>query len=220
MENVSTRIADLLLDIRAVTLSPEKPFKFTSGILSPIYCDNRLIMSFPEKKDLIIDGFMSMIEEYDINVDVICGTATAGIPHAAFLAQKMNKPLIYVRKKSKTHGKENLVEGKFKTGKKVLVIEDHISTGGSSVEAVKAVRDKGGKVRYCMAITTYEMQEAVEKFTDIECNLLTLTSFTTLIEEARLKNYITDEEKEMILDWKNDPSGWGDKYDFKDKKDK
>jgi orotate phosphoribosyltransferase len=214
MNNISKKIAKLLLEINAITLSPKEPYRYTSGILSPIYCDNRLTISYPEKREIIRDAFIQKIKKHNIEFDVICGTATAGIPHASFLAQKLKKPMVYVRSKSKEHGKENLVEGKLEKAKKVLVIEDHISTGGSSISAVKGVRDQGGIVEYCLAITTYEMKKAEQRFQDTECELITITDFSTIIEIAAENNYIKKDEKDMILDWNKNPEKWGKKHGF------
>ncbi len=207
----SKEIASLLLEIQAVTLNAKEPYRYTSGILSPIYCDNRLIMSYPDKRGVIIDGFLSVIKEKELQFDIVAGTATAGIPHAAWVADKLEIPMVYVRGKAKEHGKKNQVEGKLEKGVKALVIEDLISTGGSSVGACEAVRNEGGEVTDCVAIFTYEMQAAKEKFAEVDVALHTLTNFTTLVEVASEKEYITEEEKEKVLEWNTDPSGWGKK---------
>ena len=155
-------VAKILLDANAVTLRPSQPFTFTSGIKSPIYCDNRLLMSHPKEREIVIKGFLDILK--DKQFDLLAGTATAGIPWCAWLAKELNKPMIFIRSKEKAHGKQNIIEGKLTQGDKVIVIEDLISTGGSSVSAVEAVREAGGIVEDCIAIFTYELEKAINKF--------------------------------------------------------
>jgi orotate phosphoribosyltransferase len=207
-------VARILLEVKAVTLSPKKPYKFVSGILSPIYCDNRLLMSYPDQRKRIIRGFIDLIEKNKIEFDVIGGIASSGIAHAAWIAERLNKPMIYIRKRTKEHGKENLIEGKLDKGEKVLVIEDLISTGGSAINGVESVRANGGKVDHCLAIFTYEMEKSKEGFKNIDCKLLTLTNFSTLIDEAIRNHYIKEEDKEMVLEWSKNPQEWGRKMGF------
>jgi orotate phosphoribosyltransferase len=214
MSDVSRDVAKILLDINAVTLSPQKPYKFVSGIFSPIYCDNRLLMSYPEKRKKIIDYFAEVIKERNLDFDIIAGIASSGIPYASWLAEKLGKPMIYIRKKSKVHGKENLIEGKLERNQKVIIIEDLISTGGSSVSGVEAVRDQGGVVEYCLAIFTYEMEKAKENFRNANCELISLSNFTNLIEIASENNYIKHEDKTKTLEWNKDPQNWGKKMGF------
>jgi len=152
MNEIAKNVAEILLEINAVTLNPKKPFRYASGILSPIYCDNRLIMSYPEKRRSIIEYLKILVEEKNLNFDVVAGTAIAGIPHAAWLAELLNKPMIYIRNKSKEHGKENLVEGKLDEDQNVLVVEDLVSTGGSSFGAVQGIRDNKGKGLYVFCL--------------------------------------------------------------------
>ncbi|MBN1156484.1 orotate phosphoribosyltransferase [Candidatus Woesearchaeota archaeon] len=200
-------VAKILLEINAVTLNYQKPYRYASGILSPIYCDNRLLMSYPEKRKKIIEFFAEAVK--NIQLEIICGTESAGIPHAAWLSEKLNKPMIFVRKKAKGYGKENLIEGKLEKGQKVVVIEDLISTGGSSVAAVQGVRDQGGTVEYCIAIFTYEMEKAKKLFEESNCKLITLSNFSTLVSVAEKMGKITEEEKKKILEWNKNPSEWG-----------
>lgn len=202
-------IAKILLEVNAVNLRPNQPFTFTSGIKSPIYCDNRLLISHPKKRNIIIKAFLNILKEKEF--DILAGTATAGIPWCAWLAQKVSKPMIYVRGKAKEHGKENLIEGKIEKGKKVIVVEDLISTGGSSIDAVEAVREAGGIVEDCIAIFTYQLEKAINKFNEAKCNLITLTNFSTLVEVAVENKYIKPEEKLMILSWNKDPENWANK---------
>ena len=210
----SQDIAKILLEIKAVTLNPEKPYKYASGILSPIYCDNRLLMSYVDKREQIINYFIETIKQNNLQFDIIAGTATAGIPHAAWLAEKLKKPMIYIRAGAKEHGKTNQIEGKLKKGQKVLVIEDLISTGGSSVAAVEAVRNAGGIVTDCLAIFTYGMQKAKDKFKESDCNIITLSNFTTLIHIAAEQNYIKKQAANTVLEWSKDPANWGKKMGF------
>ena len=214
MNDIARDVAKILLEIKAVTLSPEKPYRFASIPFSPIYCDNRLLMSYPEKRKKIIDYFVDVIKEKGIDFDVVAGIASSGIPHAAWLAEKLGKPMIYVRKKTKDHGKENLIEGDLKKGQKVVIVEDLISTGGSSVSGVEAVRSQGGIVEHCLAIFTYEMDKAKENFRNAGCELIALSDFTTLIEVASEKNYIKSEDKRKTLEWNKDPQSWGKKMGF------
>ncbi|MBT3463982.1 orotate phosphoribosyltransferase [archaeon] len=154
------QIAEILLTLKAVKIQPNNPFTFTSGLISPIYIDNRLVISFPEERKKIVKQFIEIIKSQNLEFDVVAGVATAGIHWAAWLAAYFDKPMIYIRGKVKSHGRQNQIEGLLKHGQKVLVIEDHISTGGSSVAAVNTVREVGGKVTECLAITTYEFVKA------------------------------------------------------------
>ncbi|MFH1426701.1 MAG: orotate phosphoribosyltransferase [Candidatus Kerfeldbacteria bacterium] len=205
----SEEIAKLLLDIKAVALNTEEPFRYTSGILSPIYCDNRLVISYPDKREVVIQAFLDLIREQNLEFDVVGGTATAGIPHAAWIADRLKKPMIYIRGKEKGHGKKNRIEGVIKKGQTVLIVEDLISTGGSSVDAGLAVREEGGVVIDCIAIFTYEMQKARAAFSEADIQLHTLTNFSTLVDVASANGYIKKDEQEKILAWNKDPQAWG-----------
>ena len=202
-------IAKLLLEARAITLNPAQPYTFASGIKSPIYCDNRLLISHPDERKKIVDAFVKLIKQNKLKFDVVCGTATAGIPWAAWIAEKLGMPMIYVRKASKEHGKQNVIEGKLAKGDNVLVVEDLISTGGSSVGAILNVKEAGGIVNDCIAIFTYEMDTAVKAFDNINCPCHTLTDFTTLIDVATDNDYIGESEKEKVLEWNKNPEEWG-----------
>ncbi len=203
-------VAEILLRIEAVKVRPGKPFTFTSGMKSPIYIDNRLIISYPDERKKILSYFVELVKKNNLVFDVIAGVATAGIHWAAWLSAYFEKPMIYIRGKKKGHGRQNQIEGLLKKGIKVLVVEDHISTGGSSIDAVKAVRDKGGIVSHCVAISTYSFPKSIEGFKEINCRLHTLTDFNTLIETAAELDYIKDKEK--VLEWNKDPDLWGTKY--------
>jgi len=201
-------LAKLLLKLKAVSLRPSKPFKFASGILSPIYCDNRIIISHPSEREVIIDAFLKVIKQKKICFDVIAGTATAGIPWAAFLALKLNKQMVYVRKASKEHGKQNLIEGELKRGKKVLLIEDLVSTGGSSLNAVKSIRDAGGKIVICLAIFSYNFKKAELDFRENRIKLITLSDFEALVDVAMKEKYIKGKDKKILLKWNKAPEKW------------
>lgn len=211
---ISHECAKILLSIKAVTLDAKKPYRYASGILSPIYCDNRLLMSYPQKRKKVVDFFLAKIEDIGLDFDIIAGTATAGIPHAAWIADRLDKPMIYIRGRSKDHGKENRIEGKLKEGQKVLVIEDLVSTGGSSVSAVEAVMETGGSVVACLAIFTYGMEKAKKRFEEAGCPLYTLSDFSTLIEVAEKEGYLGPEEAKMVKEWNKAPAEWGKRVGF------
>lgn len=209
LEQYAEHIAEALLNIEAVSLSPKQPFTWTSGIKSPIYCDNRLTMSYPDIRNLIAEGFAVLIAEKFSQTEVIAGTATAGIPHAAFLAQKVNLPMIYVRDKAKGHGKQNQIEGALKDGQKVLVIEDLISTGGSSIKAAQAVQEAGGQALGVGAIFTYELDRAVTAFHEANIELQTLSNYSTLIQVALRKGIVQEEDLSALQAWRANPSAFG-----------
>lgn len=202
------KTAEILLKLNAVMLRTKPPFRWVSGILSPIYTDNRLLMSYPKERDFIINSLVKLIRKNKLQYDGFAGTATAGIPWAAWLSQKLSKPMVYVRSESKEHGKENLVEGKIEEGKKYIVVEDLISTGGSSVNTINAVRGKGGTVECCVAIFTYELEKAQNNFQGADVGLFTLTNFTSLVKMALKQKYIAKEQLSYIMDWKKHPEGW------------
>lgn len=208
-DQLANHIAKQLLQIGAVVLRPQDPFTWASGLKAPIYCDNRLTMSYPEIRESIADGFASIIRERYPDVEVIAGTATAGIPHAAWVAAKLQLPMIYVRDKAKGHGKQNLIEGKLPEGKKVVVIEDLISTGGSSLKAGVAVREAGGEVLATLAIFTYEFPQALEAFANAGIPLTTLSSYSKLVEAAGEIGAITSEEMAVLHSWREDPQSFG-----------
>jgi len=202
-------VAGILLQAGAVTLRPKQPYTYASGIKSPIYCDNRLLMSYPAERKKIIDFLTQKIMENKINADVIAGTESAGIPWAAWVADKLNLPMIFVRKKSKDHGKENRIEGKLDKDQHVIVIEDLVSTGGSSLAAVEAVREAGGNVIACLAIFTYEMESAEKNFKASNCPLLCLSSFSTLVSVAVDSGRLNESDKDMVMKWIKAPEEWG-----------
>jgi len=198
-------IARLLLAEKAVTLNVKEPYTYASGIRSPIYCDNRVLISNPVARAAVLDGFVELITHHSPHYDIIAGTAIAGIPWAAWLAQQLNKPLVYVRDK-KDHGKQNTIEGRLEANSRVIVIEDLISTGKSSYAAVEELRNAKTEVIACLAIFTYELQKSKSTFSD--CPLFTITRFSALIEEAQAQHYITGEEAMHILAWNKSPENW------------
>lgn len=207
--NRSEQVASYLLKIGAVALRPQEPFTWTSGIKSPIYCDNRLTMAYPEVRGYIADAFAQLIISQYPDADVIAGTATAGIPHAAWVADKLNLPMAYIRDKAKGHGKQNQIEGRITPGQKVVVIEDLISTGGSSIKAAQAVQEAGGEVLAVLAIFSYELDRAVDAFAAAEMPLQTLSNYSTLIDVALAQGKIAATDVELLRSWRNDPSAFG-----------
>ena len=210
------KAAKILLDIKAIALSLKEPFRYASGILSPIYCDNRLLVSNPKKWKIIID-IMEQIIKTEIgieNIEVLAGTSTAGIPHAALLAERLCLPMIYVKSEKGENGKRSNIEGSLFYGKKVLVIEDLVSTGKSSIESVKILREHGAIVDNCVAIFTYQMESAEKLFADEKCNLFTASNFKTLIKTAVTRKYIKNEEAKKAVNWNSDPTNWGKKYGY------
>lgn len=206
---IAGTIAEELLEIGAVALRPHQPFTWTSGIQSPIYCDNRLTMSYPAVRDLIAESFASVIREFYPETEVIAGTATAGIPHAAFVSQKLGLPMIYIRDKAKGHGKENQIEGLLKPGQQVIVIEDLISTGGSSIKAAQAVKVAGANPLAVLAIFSYQLDKAVQAFSDADIPLKSLSNYTALIETAAARGSIQPEDLKLLESWRKDPASYG-----------
>ncbi|MNW40733.1 Orotate phosphoribosyltransferase [compost metagenome] len=209
INSIAKQVAESLLEIGAVALRPHQPFTWTSGIKSPIYCDNRLTMSYPEIRDLIAESFATVIRESYPDTEVIAGTATAGIPHAAFVAQKLGLPMAYIRDKAKGHGKENQIEGLIKAGQKVIVIEDLISTGGSSIKAAQAVREAGADPQAVLAIFSYQLDKAVNAFAEAGVPLQTLSNYSALIDVAVERGVIKSEDLELLKSWREDPSAFG-----------
>lgn len=200
---MSKLIAKSLLDIEAVSLSPNEIFTWSSGIKSPIYCDNRVTLGYPEVREAIRDGLIQLIEKHFPDVEVVSGTATAGIPHAAYISDKMSLPMNYVRSKSKSHGKQNQIEGAFSNNKKVVVVEDLISTGGSSITAVNALREAGADVLGVVAIFTYGLSKADEMFKDAKVPFYTLSHYDELIEVAQAEGKISEADIETLINWRN-----------------
>ncbi len=202
------KVAEFLLKIKAVKLQPNNPFKWASGWNSPIYCDNRITLSYPTIRTFIRQAYAEAILEHYGKPDVIAGVATGGIAQGALVAQELGLPFIYVRTEAKGHGMGNQIEGFFEKNQKVVVVEDLISTGGSSIKAIEALRDAGLDVKGLIAIFTYGFQKATDNFNKISCPHITLTDYDFLIEEAVQKEYITPNDIVSLREWKSNPQNW------------
>ncbi|WP_334332618.1 orotate phosphoribosyltransferase [Companilactobacillus sp. HBUAS59544] len=207
-KEIARDIASQLLKIKAVTLSPKEPFTWASGIKSPIYTDNRLTIAYPKFRQTIANDLAALIKEKYPNVEVIGGVATAGIPHATGVANALELPLNYVRPKKKDHGKKGQIEGRCQAGDKVVLIDDLISTGGSILKAVDAVRETGAKVIGTVAIFSYDLPESKTNFTQKDMQLFTLTDFPTLIEVAQELDYVEKDDTQLLHEWYKNPEGW------------
>lgn len=208
----SQRVAKALLDIHAVTLSPDKPYTWASGLHSPIYTDNRLTISYPDVRQAIYNGMEEQIKLHFADVDVIAGTATAGIPHAAWVAQEMGLPMVYVRTKPKGHGQGKQVEGVLKKGAKVVVIDDLISTGGSVLNAVHAVNNMGAKVIGVVSVFTYQLQAAEQNFLANDLKYYSVTDYSTLIKIAQENDLISADHLKSLQEWREDPVKWSNEH--------
>ena len=204
-------IAKDLLKIQAVKISPNEPFTRASGIKSPIYCDNRLTISYPKIRTAIAKGIAELISERYPKVEVIAGTATAGIPHAAWIAAELDLPLVYVRSKPKDHGRGKQIEGVLHPGAKTVVIDDLLSTGGSVLKAVKAAQNEGADVLGVGAIFSYQLQAIVDNFRQADLSYFTLTNYSELLEAAVETNYISTTERAALEKWRHDPENWSAK---------
>lgn len=212
--NTSQAVAKILLELNAISLNSQKPFRYASGILSPVYTDCRVLMAYPDSRRQIRDFYIEAIKNSGVSFEVVAGTATAGIPHAAWIADKLNLPMVYVRGKVKDHGKENLMEGIIKQGQKAVVIEDLISTGESAINSVNAIRAAGGEISHVFSIITYGFSKAEQTFKENNLQLISLTSFKDVVEEAQKMDYISKEDMQVILDWNSDPLTWGKRMGF------
>lgn len=203
------KVAELLLQIKAVKLSPAKPFTWASGWKSPIYCDNRKTLSYPPVRTFIRQQFVHLIQSEFGRPDLIAGVATGGIAHGMLVAHDMGLPFIYVRTSTKEHGLRNQVEGDASVGRNVVVVEDLVSTGGSSLQAVGALRDAGLEVKGMVSIFTYGFDEAVKRFEQEKVKLRSLTNYSLLLDQAMHDNYITEKDLLSLNEWRKDPSNWG-----------
>lgn len=206
MTETSRKIAKDLLKIQAVFLSPDKPFTWASGIKSPVYCDNRLTLTAPEVRTDVETGLKELIEENYPEAEVLMGTSTAGIAHAAITAHLMNLPMGYVRSGNKDHGRQNRIEGKLEKGQKVVVVEDLISTGGSVIEVVDALREAGAEVLGIVSIFTYGMKKGLERLAAAEVKNVSLTNLDVLSEVAAQEGYIKPEDVNRLIAFRNNPS--------------
>ena len=209
MLNRAKDIAKALLKIKAVTLNPNNPYTWASGLKAPIYTDNRLIMSHPATRTEIEQAMVEVIQEEFKDVEVIAGTATAGIPHAAIIAHILGLPMIYIRSSAKGHGKQNAIEGEFISGAKVVMVEDLISTGGSVIQAADAVREAGGEVIGCLAIFNYLLKQSEENFSKVGYPLITLTNYQTLVDVATEDPELSN-DKVTLEQWYKDPIKWSE----------
>lgn len=207
-EDKALKVAEFLLQIKAIKLKPNDPFTWASGIKSPIYCDNRVTLSYPQIRTFIRQGYAESIIDHFGKPDVIAGVATGGIAQGALVAQELGIPFIYVRSEAKSHGMTNQIEGFYEAGQKVVVIEDLISTGGSSLKAVDALREAGLEVKGLVAIFTYGFDTAHANFANAECPYVTLTDYDVLLNKASTNNLISEEELTSLRQWKLNPTEW------------
>lgn len=208
---LESEVARNLLEIKAVKLSPNEPFTWASGLLSPIYCDNRVALSHPAVRSFLKNCLAEKSRSFG-DFDVVAGVATAGIPHGALLADVLEKPFIYVRSSAKDHGRRNQIEGELKTGQRVLVIEDLISTGGSCLVAVDALRDAGAIVTGVLAIFQYGFAKADKAFADKDVPFTTLSNYDALVQEAARTGYVSESDLNTLKQWRENPESWGALY--------
>jgi orotate phosphoribosyltransferase len=211
MERTQIEVTKKLLEIDTIKVQPLSPFTWASGWKSPIYCDNRKILSFPETRSFIRDKFVEIIQHKYPQAEVIAGVATGAIAHGVLVADKLSLPFIYIRSKPKGHGLENLIEGDLKPGQKVVVIEDLVSTGDSSLKAAEAVNNFGGEVIGMLSIFTYNFDVAKEKFKEANIELTPLSRYQVLIETALAAGEISKDQIETLMEWREDPANWGKK---------
>ncbi len=206
------RTAEILLSIGAVEFKPEQPFTYASGLKGPIYCDNRKLLSHPSERAEIRDFFVEIVKECGLSFDHLAGLATAGIPHAAFIADKMDKSMVYVRSKPKAHGRRNQIEGDYREGQKLLLVEDLVNQGASLNEALLGVEDAGLKAVGCLAIVTYDSEASHQILKEWSLPLVTLTDFHTLSEAALKLDKISQRGRELLRQWQQDPVAWSNKF--------
>lgn len=205
-------ISEFLLQIKAVKLNAKDPFTWASGLRSPIYCDNRKTLSFPTIRTFIRQQFVDIINEEYPSVDLIAGVATGAIALGVLVAQELGLPFVYVRASEKKHGLENKIEGHFESGKSVVVIEDLVSTGKSSLLAVEALRSAGLEVKGMLAIFSYNLQKATNNFKEAKCKLHTLADYDILIQQAIENNYISENDLKPLINWRKDPEAWSNNF--------
>lgn len=205
---IAAQVAAKLLKIEAIRLQPEKPFTWASGWKSPIYCDNRLALSYPDVRTYIKESLIQAIKEKFKNVEAIAGVATAGIPQGALLADSLDLPFLYVRSKPKGHGMENMIEGKVTKGQKVVVVEDLVSTGGSSLKAVQDLKNAGFEILGMVAIFTYGFEIAKNNFEEANVKLICLSDYASMLPQALANDYIDDETLASLVEWRKSPETW------------
>ena len=209
-EDIARETARFLLQVKAVKLNPNHPFTWTSGLKSPIYCDNRVTLSFPAVRNYMRQQFVKIINEEFGLVECVAGVATAGIPQGVLVAQELGLPFVYVRSENKAHGLENKIEGRIEEGKSVVVVEDLVSTGKSSLAAVHALQEAGCVVKGMVAIFSYDLNKARTAFKEAKCRLITLSDYNILVKEALESNYITDNDLQSLVKWRENPDKWGE----------
>ncbi|MBP1913711.1 orotate phosphoribosyltransferase [Lederbergia galactosidilyticus] len=209
--NLAENIAKQLLDINAVSLKPKDPFIWSSGLKSPIYCDNRLTLSYPAIRKEIATGLAQLIQHHFPEVEIIAGTATAGIPHAAWVSDQLELPMCYVRSSAKSHGKGNQIEGKLLNGQKAVVVEDLISTGGSAISAAQALQAEGIDVLGIVSIFTYELENGHRKLAEAQLKAYSLTGYSSLIKVAFERGMIDESDQEILENWRMHPEQWLEK---------
>ncbi len=214
LNNTAEEVAKILLKVGAISLRPANPFRYASGILSPVYTDCRLLISNPKERKEIIGLYIKSIKKTRKTFQVVAGTSTAGIPHAAWIADSLNLPMIYVRGNAKDHGKGNQIEGTIKKGQTAIIIEDLISTGKSSIETANAIRKKNAKINTVFAIITYGMKIAKDNFKSNKIDLIPLATFEDVVNQASKMKFIKQKDKAAILEWVKDPASWGKKMGF------
>jgi orotate phosphoribosyltransferase len=206
---IEQKVAEFLLQIKAIKLQPNNPFTWASGWKSPIYCDNRITLSHPTIRTYIRQNLASLVQEEFGSVSVVAGVATAGIPQGVLVAQELGLPFIYVRSAAKDHGRGNLIEGEFSEGQRVVVVEDLISTGKSSLQAVDALRTAGLEVAGLVGIFNYGFNAAIENFQNAKCRFSTLSNYNALIEYAAKHNFVSEDDLNLLRQWRENPSEWG-----------
>lgn len=212
-QEIAAKVANLLLSIKAVTFRFDPPYTYTTGLKSPVYLDNRVVISYPKVRTQVIDYYIQVLKEKIglSNVDWISATATAAIPQGALVADRLNLPMVYVRPTTKSYGKGNKIEGFLKKGSKVVIIEDHITTANSVVNNAQTIREAGSIAQYCITTTTYETQKSIDELRENKIELLPLTTGKKIIESAFENGQITKSEKEIIDLWFQDPQNWAKK---------
>ncbi len=206
--NLAEKMAEQLLEIEAVSLKPHDPFTWSSGIKSPIYCDNRLTLSYPSLRKEIATGLAKLIQDNFPETEIIAGTATAGIPHAAWVSDQLELPMCYVRSSAKSHGKGNQIEGRITKGQKAVVVEDLISTGGSAITAAQALQAEGVEVLGIVSIFTYELEKGRERLEEARLKAYSLTGYTTLIQVALNQGVIEENDQVTLENWRKHPEQW------------
>ncbi|MCC6221258.1 MAG: orotate phosphoribosyltransferase [Deltaproteobacteria bacterium] len=212
--SVGESLASVALSIGAVRFNPENPFRWASGYYMPIYNDNRLLLSSYAHRQMIKNGFLDIIDKNCLSFDVVAGVATGGISPATTLADALKLPFLYVRQIAKQHGAKKSIEGKLEEGKRVLVIEDVVSTGGSSVQAVENIRESGGRVDECLVIFSYNFSKAIDAFRRANCNLRPLLTLDELLDVARDEQYLSEKEFLALSEWQSDPFMWGEQNGY------